>query len=140
MYSIYTGSTGTVLLLLSMSRVLAAFNLFRAFMDLDLSLLCSVLSRFVSNEKGNHSKPTWVGSEQKGSLTVAGKTFPIALKRDSEAINPSLFFFKSITSTVGEIEFNKPGTYTLHLKGIKIGAGKWQDGLGLDRVDLIPVK
>jgi hypothetical protein len=51
MYSFYTGRTGTVLLLLSMSRVLAAFSLFRAFMDRDLSLLCSGLSRFVSNEK-----------------------------------------------------------------------------------------
>ena len=42
--SFYTGSTGTVLVLLSIIKVLAAFNLFFAFIDFDLSLLCTWLA------------------------------------------------------------------------------------------------
>lgn len=91
----------------------------------------------ISNEKGNHSKPTWTGSEQKGSVQVAGKILPVVLKRDSETINPTLFFYKEIGSYVGEIEFLKKGTYTLQLKGFKIGADKWTEGLGLERIELI---
>lgn len=91
----------------------------------------------ISNEKGNHSKPVWVGSEQKGSVQVAGKIIPVALKRDTESINPTLFFYKEIGSNAGEIEFSKKGTYTLQLKGFEIGAGKWTKGLGLNRIELI---
>ncbi len=91
----------------------------------------------VSNEKGNHSKPDWTGSEQKGSVQVAGKIIPVHLKRDSEKINPTLFFYKEITSHVGDIEFPKKGTYTLQLKGFKIGADKWTEGLGLEQIELI---
>ncbi len=91
----------------------------------------------VSNEKGNHSKPTWTGSEQKGSVQVAGKILPVSLTRDTEAINPTLFFYKEIGSNVGEVEFLKAGTYTLQLKGLVIGADKWTSGLGLNRIELI---
>jgi alpha-L-fucosidase len=91
----------------------------------------------ISNEKGNHSKPSWTGSEQIGSVQVAGKIIPVVLKRDSENVNPTLFFYKEIGSYVGEIEFLKKGTYTLQLKGFKIGADKWTEGLGLDRIELI---
>jgi len=91
----------------------------------------------ISNEKGNHSKPTWTGSEQKGSVQVAGKIIPVELKRDSETINPTLFFYKEIGSYVGEIELTKPGTYSIQLKGFKIGADKWTEGLGLERIELI---
>jgi alpha-L-fucosidase len=88
-----------------------------------------------SNEKGRHSNPVWVGAEQTGSIEVAGKVIPVKLRRDQERINPSLFFFKEITSHIGEIHFSKKGTYTLHLKGFKIGAGKWTDGLGLVKIN-----
>lgn len=91
----------------------------------------------ISNEKGNHSKPTWTGSEQIGSVQVAGKIIPVGLKRDSENVNPTLFFYNEIGSNVGEIEFLKKGTYTLQLKGFKIGADKWTEGLSLDRIELI---
>ena len=91
----------------------------------------------ISNEKGNHSKPVWTGSEQTGSVQVAGKIIPVVLKRDTETINPTLFFYKEIGSNVGEIEFLKKGTYTLQLKGFKIGADKWTEGLGLNRIELI---
>jgi alpha-L-fucosidase len=91
----------------------------------------------LSNEKGNHSKPVWTGSEQKGSVQVAGKIIPVQLKRDTEMINPTLFFYKEIGSYVGEIELTKPGTYTLQLKNFKIGADKWTEGLGLERIELI---
>lgn len=47
----------------------------------------------VSNEKGNHSEPEWTGSDQKGSVQVAGKIIPAILKRDTEEINPTLFFY-----------------------------------------------
>lgn len=93
--------------------------------------------KIISNEKGNHSKPEWTGSEQKGSVQVAGKIIPVVLKRDSENRNPTLFFYNEIGSNVGEIEFLKKGTYTLQLKGFKIGADKWTEGLGLDRIELI---
>ena len=91
----------------------------------------------VSNEKGNHREPVWTGSEQKGSVQVAGKIIPVQLKRDSETINPTLFFYKEISSYVGEIEFTKAGTYTLQLKGFTIGADKWTEGLGLEKIQLI---
>ncbi|MEC5166563.1 alpha-L-fucosidase [Flavobacterium sp. PL11] len=91
----------------------------------------------LSNEKGNHSKPEWTGSEQKGSVQVAGKIIPVTLKRDTEKVNPTLFFYNEIGSNVGEVEFLKKGTYTLQLKGFKIGADKWTEGLGLDRIELI---
>jgi alpha-L-fucosidase len=91
----------------------------------------------ISNEKGNHSEPDWTGSEQKGSVQVAGKIIPVALKRDAENVNPTLFFYKEITSHAGEIEFLEKGTYTLQLKGFEIGAGKWTEGLGLNRLELI---
>jgi alpha-L-fucosidase len=91
----------------------------------------------ISNEKGNHSEPEWTGSEQTGSVQVAGKIIPLSLNRDSEIVNPTLFFFKEITSKAGEIEFTRKGTYTLQLKGFQIGAGKWTDGLGLNRIELI---
>lgn len=93
--------------------------------------------KIISNEKGNHAKPEWTGSEQVGSVQVAGKIIPVVLKRDSEKVNPTLFFYKEITSNAGEIEFLKKGTYTLQLKGFKIGADKWTEGLGLDRIELI---
>lgn len=92
-----------------------------------------------SNEKGRHSNPVWVGSEQKGSIEVAGKIIPVNLSRDKERTNPTLFFYKEITSHIGEIEFSKQGTYTLHLKGFEVGAGKWTDGLGLNRIELNPI-
>lgn len=91
----------------------------------------------ISNEKGGHSKPTWTGSQQTGSVQVAGKILPVVLKRDSEKINPSLFFYKEIASHVGDIEFVKPGTYTLQLKNIDVNADKWTKGFGLDRIELI---
>ena len=93
--------------------------------------------KIISNEKGNHSKPEWTGSEQKGSVQVAGKIIPVTLKRDAQEINPTLFFYNEITSNVGEVEFLKKGTYTLEFKGFKIGADKWTEGLGLDRIELI---
>lgn len=93
-----------------------------------------------SNEKGRHSNPQWVGSEQKGSVQVGSKIIPVTLQRDKEKINPTLFFYKIITSDVGSVDLEKPGTYTLHLKGFQIGAGKWTDGLGLDHISLIPEK
>ncbi|MEO5948757.1 MAG: alpha-L-fucosidase [Chitinophagaceae bacterium] len=91
----------------------------------------------ISNEKGGHSKPTWTGAEQTGSVQVAGKIIPVVLKRDEEKINPSLFFYKEIRSHVGEIEFLKAGTYTLQLKNIDVDADKWTKGFGLDRIELI---
>ena len=91
----------------------------------------------ISNEKGNHSKPEWTGSEQTGSVQVAGKIIPIVLKRDEEKINPSLFFYKEITSHAGEIDFLKGGTYTLQLKNINVDADKWSKGFGLSRIELI---
>lgn len=93
--------------------------------------------KIISSEKGNHSKPSWTGSEQTGSVQVAGKIIPAVLKRDTENVNPTLFFYNEIGSYVGEIEFLKKGTYTLQLKGFKIGADKWTEGLGLDRIELI---
>ena len=95
--------------------------------------------RIVSNEKGNHSKPVWTGSEQTGSIQVAGKIIPVSLKRDTEMINPTLFFYKEIGSNAGEIELLKAGTYTLQLKGFKIGADKWTEGLGLEKIELIKI-
>ena len=74
---------------------------------------------------------------EKGSVQVAGKIIPVSLKRDAEKVNPTLFFYKEITSNAGEIEFTKKGTYSLQLKGFQIGAGKWTDGLGLNRIELI---
>ena len=68
---------------------------------------------------------------------MAGKIIPVSLKRDAQEINPTLFFYNEITSNVGEIEFLKKGTYTLEFKGFKIGADKWTEGLGLDRIELI---
>ena len=91
----------------------------------------------ISNEKGGHSKPTWTGSDQTGGVQVAGKIIPVVLKRDAEKVNPSLFFYKEIVSNVGEIEFVKPGTYTLQLKNIDVNADKWTKGFGLDRIELI---
>ncbi len=91
----------------------------------------------VSNEKGGHSKPTWTGAEQTGSVQVAGKIIPVVLKRDQEKVNPSLFFYKEIVSHVSEIEFLKAGTYTLQLKNIDVDADKWTKGFGLDRIELI---
>lgn len=90
----------------------------------------------VSNEKGNHAKPQWVGSEQEGCIQIAGEILPIKLIRDSEQVNPSLFFYKSITSNIGSVVLKEAGTYTLYLKGFKIGAGKWEEGLALDRIEL----
>jgi alpha-L-fucosidase len=92
----------------------------------------------ISNEKGGHSKPEWIGADQKGSVQVAGKIIPVILNRDSEKVNPSLFFYKEITSNVGEIAFSKPGTYTLQLKNIDIDADKWSKGFGLSRIEMIP--
>ena len=91
----------------------------------------------ISNEKGGHSKPTWTGSGQKGSVQVEGKIIPVVLKRDQEKVNPSLFFYKEIVSHVGEINFPKAGTYTLQLKNINVDADKWTDGFGLSRIELI---
>ncbi len=91
----------------------------------------------VSNEKGGHSKPTWTGSEQTGSVQVAGKIIPVVLKRDQERVNPSLFFYKEIVSHVSEVEFFKAGTYTLQLKNIDVDADKWTEGFGLNRIELI---
>ncbi|TXD46768.1 alpha-L-fucosidase [Polaribacter sp. IC073] len=93
--------------------------------------------KIVSNEKGNHSKPDWTGADQKGSVQVAGKIIPVSLTRDTEIVNPTLFFYKEIGSNVGEIEFTKKGTYSLQLKGFEIGAGKWTKGLGLNRIELV---
>ena len=108
---------------------------------LELKLVVPIGLKFkikiISNEKGNHSKPEWTGSEQKGSVQVAGKIIPVVLKRDTQNVNPTLFFYNEIGSNVGEIEFLKKGTYTLQLKGFKIGADKWTEGLGLDRIELI---
>ena len=61
----------------------------------------------------------------------------VILKRDVEKINPSLFFYKEITSHVGEIEFFKKGTYTIQLKNINVDANKWSKGFGLSRIELI---
>ncbi|MBV7441385.1 alpha-L-fucosidase [Weeksellaceae bacterium TAE3-ERU29] len=94
----------------------------------------------ISNEKGNHHKPEWVGSDQEGSIQIGGKIIPVKLTRDKEKINPTLFFYKEITSNIGTFTFDKPGIYTLHLKGFDIAAGKWKKGLGLDRIELLPVK
>ena len=91
----------------------------------------------ISNEKGNHSRPEWTGSDQTGSVQVAGKIIPVILKRDSEKVNPSLFFYKEILSRVGEIEFSKKGTYTLQLKNIDVDADKWSKGFGLSSIELI---
>ena len=91
----------------------------------------------ISNEKGGHSKPTWTGAEQTGSVQVEGKIIPFVLKRDEEKINPSLFFYKEIVSHVSEINFSKAGTYTLQLKNIDVDADKWTKGFGLDRIELI---
>jgi alpha-L-fucosidase len=91
----------------------------------------------ISNEKGNHAKPEWTGSDQTGSVQVAGKIIPVVLKRHSEKVNPSLFFYKEILSRVGEIEFSKEGTYTLQLKNIDVDADKWSKGFGLNRIELI---
>ncbi len=91
----------------------------------------------ISNEKGGHSKPTWTGAEQTGSVQVEGKIIPFVLKRDEEKINPSLFFYKEIVSHVSEINFPKAGTYTLQLKNIDVDADKWTKGFGLDRIELI---
>jgi alpha-L-fucosidase len=91
----------------------------------------------ISNEKGNHSRPEWTGSEQTGSVQVAGKIIPVVLKRDQEKINPSLFFYKEIVSHAGEIDFLKGGTYTLQLKNIDVDADKWSKGFGLNRIELI---
>ncbi len=54
-------------------------------------------------------------------------------------MNPTLFFYKEIGSNVGEIEFSRKETYTLQLKGFKIGAGIWTEGLGLKRIELKPL-
>ncbi|MFY0605116.1 MAG: alpha-L-fucosidase [Cyclobacteriaceae bacterium] len=93
-----------------------------------------------SNEKARHSNPKWVGSDQQGSIQVAGKVIPLELSRDSERVNPSLFFYKEITSNAGTIELTEKGTYSLQLKGIKVNPGKWKDGLGLSSIRLVPVK
>lgn len=90
----------------------------------------------ISNEKGQHYNPVWVGAEQTGSVQVAGKIIPVKLSRDEERINPTLFFYKEITSHIGEVELSEKGTYALHLKGFEIGAGKWTSGLGLSRIVL----
>lgn len=91
----------------------------------------------ISNEKGGHSKPTWTGSEQTGSVQVAGKIIPVVLRRDREKVNTSLFFYKEIVSHVSEVEFFKAGTYTLQLKNIDVDADKWTKGFGLNRIELI---
>lgn len=94
----------------------------------------------ISNEKGAHEKPVWDGSDQIGSIQIGGKIIPVELKRDEERTNPTLFFYKSITSKVGKIDFEKAGTYTLHLKGFEIAPGKWTSGFALDRIRLKKVK
>lgn len=94
----------------------------------------------VSNEKGSHYKPNWVGAHQEGCLQVAGKIIPVKLKQDKIKINPTLFFYNEITSNIGNIYFDKVGTYTVHLKGFKIEPSKWTDGLGLDRILLSLIK
>jgi alpha-L-fucosidase len=90
--------------------------------------------QLLSNEKGRHSNPVWEGADQKGSIEVAGKIITVVLTRDKEKIDPTLFFYKEITCNIGAIEFPKKGTYSLHLKGFEIGAGKWTKGLGLRRI------
>jgi len=95
--------------------------------------------QLVSNEKKRHSKPVWEGSLQKGSIRLAGKIIPVQLSRDSEKTNASLFFYKEITSIIDTITLNKKGTYSLQLNGFQIGAGKWTNGLGLDRIELLPI-
>ena len=96
--------------------------------------------QLLSNEKKRHSNPQWVGSKQEGTIVVNNKFISVKLNKDSEKINPSLFFYKQITSNVGEIEFTEKGNYTLHLKGFEIGAGKWTNGLGLSHIQLLPSK
>lgn len=91
----------------------------------------------ISNEKGGHSNPAWTGANQTGSVQVAGKIIPVKLSKDSEKINPTLFFYKEITSKVGEVEFSKSGTYTLQLKNINVDADKWSNGFGLSRIELV---
>ena len=66
-----------------------------------------------------------------------GKIIPVVLKRDKEKVNPSLFFYKEITSHAGGIEILKPGTYTLQLKNFDVDADKWTKGFGLDRIELM---
>ena len=95
--------------------------------------------KLFSNEKASHSNPDWVGSDQTGTIDVANQTISVVLKRDEEKINKSLFFYKEITSFIGEITFNSEGIYTLKLKGIDINAGKWTNGLGLNYIELTPL-
>ena len=94
----------------------------------------------LSNEKARHSNPKWVGSEQKGIIEIDEIIIPVELKRDEEKINSSLFFYKEITSYIGNITFPKKGKYKLILRDLKIDAGKWTDGLGLNYIELIPLE
>lgn len=96
--------------------------------------------QIISNEKKHHSNPSWEGSDQKGSIRIGGKIIPVQLSKDFEKTNPSLFFYKEITSVIDTITLHKKGTYSLDLNGFEIGAGKWTTGLGLNRIELIPVK
>jgi alpha-L-fucosidase len=93
--------------------------------------------QIISNEKGRHDSPEWIGSEQAGAIQSAGQIIPIKLKRDNEIIDPSLFFYKRITSNIGELKFDKPGKYSLQLKDFEIDARKYGKGLGLQKIELI---
>jgi len=92
----------------------------------------------LSNEKASHSEPVWVGSEQKGTIEIGETVIPVELKRNEEKINSSLFFYKEITSYIGNITFPKKGKYKLILRDFKIDAGKWTDGFGLNYIELTP--
>lgn len=93
--------------------------------------------KMISNEKGKHDRPEWIGSEQAGAIQAAGQIIPIKLTRDYEIIDPSIFFYKRITSNIGELKFDKPGTYSLQLKDFEIDARKYSKALGLQQIELI---
>ena len=106
--------------------------------DFEVKKPGNYIIQIVSNEKGKHNNPEWRGADQKGSIQIGGKIIPVELKRDQEKTNPTLFFYKQITSNIGRIQLEKAGTYTLHLKGFEIAPEKKTNGLGLDHIVLTP--
>lgn len=80
----------------------------------------------------------WAGGH-KVCVDIVGKTFRKAIKPDEWSDSPKAQYFPEAATIIGEIQIDKPGTYTVKVTAESINK-KSRAGLSLSAITLTPVK
>ncbi|VGO18168.1 alpha-L-fucosidase [Pontiella sulfatireligans] len=97
--------------------------------------------KLISSESQHHENPEWVGGGQSATLQVNGKATEFVLKQDGVLKNFNQIPWNYVISRIGDVEFEKPGDYTLELSGLDLAYEKYRTkGLALNYVELVPIE